>query len=149
VLINLILEVLKKAVLLICFLSLVFVFSCKKDDTQYVPNVYVNFQLDPNSTMYLGLNQIGGWIYVTGGVKGIIIYREEQDKFKAYDRACPYDYDVSGAIIEAEPSGLTLIDSLCGSRYIITDGSVLNGPAQKGMKAYRTSYDGRTLYVFN
>ncbi len=123
--------------------------SCKKDDKEYVPNVYVNFQIEPNSTMYLGLNMVGGWIYVTGGVSGIILYRESQEVFKAYDRACPYDYDVTGSIVEMEPSGLTMIDSLCGSRYIITDGSVLSGPTKSGLKAYRTSYDGRLLYVYN
>lgn len=128
---------------------LVLATSCKKDEKDYVPNVYVNFQIDPNSTLYLGLNQVGGWVYVTGGVKGVIIYREAQDRFRAYDRACPYDYDVANSIVEVEPSGLTLIDSLCGSRYIITDGSVLNGPTTQGLKSYRTNYDGRLLYVYN
>jgi len=123
--------------------------SCKKDEKEYVPNVYVNFQIDPNSTMYLALNQVGGWAYVTGGAKGIIIYREGHEQFRAYDRACPYDYDVEGSIVEVEPSGLTMIDSLCGSRFIITDGSVIVGPATQGLKAYRTSYDGRLLYVYN
>lgn len=133
--------------ILLCF---AFLFSaCKKDEKEYVPNVYVNFQIDPNSTMYLSLNMVGGWVYVTGGVKGIIIYREDQEHFRAYDRACPYDYDVEGSIVDMEPSGLTMLDSLCGSRYIITDGSVLNGPTTRGLKAYRTSYDGRLLYVYN
>ena len=131
-------------------LLVVMLFSgCKKDDVEYVPNVYVNFQIDPNSTMYLGLNMVGGWIYVTGGVSGIILYRESQDVFKAYDRACPYDYDVVGFLVEVEPSGLTMIDSLCNSRYIITDGSVLSGPSNRGLKSYHTSYDGRLLYVYN
>lgn len=134
----------------ICSLMLIIAFvSCKKDEKEYVPNVYVNFQIDPNSTMYLALNQVGGWAYVTGGVKGIIIYRESHEQFRAYDRACPYDYDVEGSIVEVEPSGLTMIDSLCGSRYIITDGSVIVGPTNQGLKAYRTSYDGRLLYVYN
>lgn len=130
-------------------LLLVFFSSCKKDDKEYVPNVYVNFQIDPNSTMYLGLNQVGGWSYLTGGVAGVVVYRESQEVFKAYDRACPYDFDVEGSLVEMEPSGLTLIDSLCGSRYIITDGSVLAGPTSRGLKAYRTSYDGRLLFVYN
>lgn len=134
----------------ICILVFTIAFvSCKKDEKDYVPNVYVNFQIDPNSTMYLALNQVGGWAYITGGVSGIIIYRESQEVFKAYDRACPYDYDVAGSLVEVEPSGLTMIDSLCGSRYIITDGSVLQGPSTRGLKAYRTSYDGRLLYVYN
>lgn len=130
-------------------LLLVLSSSCKKDEKEYIPNVYVNFQIDPNSTMYLGLNQVGGWSYLTGGVAGIVVYRETQEVFKAYDRACPYDYDVEGSLVEMEPSGLTLIDSLCGSRYIITDGSVLAGPTSRGLKSYRTSYDGRLLFVYN
>lgn len=130
-------------------LFLVVFCSCKKEEKEYIPNVYVNFQINPNSTIYIDLNQVGGWAYVTGGVSGIVIYRESQEVFKAYDRACPHDYDVVGSIVQMEPSGLTLIDSLCGSRFIITDGSVLKGPTTRGLKPYRTSYDGQLLFVYN
>jgi len=136
-------------ILIFLMITLWVLSGCKKDEKEYVPNVYVNFQIDPNSTMYLSLNMPGGWAYITGGVSGIIIYRADQDNFKAFDRACPYDYDVEGSLVEVDPSGLVMIDSLCGSRYIITDGSVLNGPSTRGLKTYRTSYDGRLLYVYN
>lgn len=123
--------------------------SCKKDDDQWIPNIYVNFQINPNSTEFLDLNLIGGYTYVTGGVKGIVIYREDMETFKAYDRACPYDYDVEGSTILMDSSGLILVDTLCGSSFIIIDGSVIRGPATRGLKQYRTYYNGDYLHIYN
>ena len=123
--------------------------SCKKDDNQWIPNVYVNFQINPNSTEFLDLNLIGGYAYVTGGVKGIIIYRLDMETFMAYDRACPFDYDVAGSTMLVDTSGLILVDTLCGSSFIITDGSVIKGPAQRGLKQYRTHYNGDYLHIYN
>ncbi len=123
--------------------------SCKKTDDQGVPNVYVNFQINPNSTEYLDLNLIGGYVYVTGGVKGLIIYREDMENFMCYDRACPYDYDVSGSIIVVDTSGLILVDALCGSKYLITDGSLVSGPSSRSLKQYRTYFNGDMLHVYN
>lgn len=123
--------------------------SCKKTDDQGIPNVYVNFQIDPNSTEYLDLNLIGGYVYLTGGVKGLIIYREDMETFKCYDRACPYDYDVTGSIILVDTSGLLLVDTLCGSTYLITDGSVVKGPSSRSLKQYRTNFNGDYLSVYN
>ncbi len=132
----------------IFFILIIFV-ACKKDDGEYVANVYVNFYIEPNSTMYSQLNMVGGWVYVTGGVRGIVLYRIEIDKFIALDRACPHDPDVSEAYVEVEETGLTLIDKYCGSKFIITDGSVISGPSKTGLKQYRTLYDGVYLHVFN
>lgn len=123
--------------------------SCNKDDDQWIPNTYVNFQINPNSTEFLDLNLIGGYAYVTGGVKGIVIYREDMETFKAYDRACPFDYDVEGSSVVMDSSGLILVDTLCGSSYIITDGSVIRGPATRGLKQYRTHYNGDYLHIYN
>jgi nitrite reductase/ring-hydroxylating ferredoxin subunit len=123
--------------------------SCIKKDDNWIPNVYVNFQINPNSTEYINLNIIGGYEYLYGGVKGIIVYREDMENFRAYDRACPFDYDVHGSSVVVDSSGLILVDTLCGSKFIITDGSVLEGPAKRGLKQYRTHYNGEYLQVYN
>ncbi len=135
--------------IIVLIITIIIFGSCKKDETEYVPNVYVNFQIDPNSTMYLGLNQVGGWVYITGGVKGIIIYKIDNQAFMAYDRACPHDPEITDAAVEVESSGLTMIDNYCGSRFIITDGSVVSGPSKYGLKQYKTFYDGNYLHVSN
>ncbi|MDD2411439.1 MAG: hypothetical protein RBS19_02845 [Bacteroidales bacterium] len=144
------LKIIKKSstiFLLIFFITILS--SCKKDDDQWIPNIYVNFQINPNSTEFLDLNLIGGYAYVIGGVKGIVIYREDMETFKAFDRACPYDYDVEGSSVVMDSSGLILVDTLCGSSFIITDGSVIRGPATRGLKQYRTHYNGDYLHIYN
>lgn len=123
-------------------------FSCSKDENETIPYVYVNFSINPNSTLFIKLNVVGGWEYITGGYNGIIVYRLNQDEFVAFDRACPYDYK-NGCRIQVESSFTTAIDSCCGSRFVLTDGSPFNGPAHVSLKQYKTSYDGNYLHIFN
>lgn len=126
--------------------------GCKgKDHYPEIPYVPVNIFIDPNSTMYIELNAVGGWVYLTADApsRGIIVYRLSQDEFMAYERICPYDPDIINARVEVEHSGVTAIDSLCGSRFILTDGQPFKGPATLPLKQYRTAYDGNTLHIFN
>lgn len=136
--------ILKPAVILITFLTLI---SCGKDENKdLIPYVYVNFTIYPNTIDYIA---IGQWVYFTGGYKGIIVYRPQSDEFMAYERACPYDPLTEGARVEVESSGLIAIDSVCGSQFILVDGSPINGPASIPLKQYRTSWDGYALTIFN
>lgn len=123
--------------------------QCNGYEHETIPRVKVNFTIYPDDVNYLDLNHSGGYVYLTGGVAGIIVYRVDQTTFLAYDRACPYDWEDMDAWICVEESGLTLIDENCGSRFNILDGSVINGPAQFPLLNYKTSYDGRRLRVYN
>jgi nitrite reductase/ring-hydroxylating ferredoxin subunit len=137
----------------ICFLFLLLFyfssfFSCSKDESETIPYVYVNFSIQPNSTVYQKLNTVGGWEYITGGYNGIVVYRLSQDEFVAFDRACPYDYKNSCRIV-VESSFTTTIDSCCGSRFLLNDGSPFKGPASVSLKKYKTYYDGNSLRISN
>ena len=134
------------------FFMMVFILltpQCKKDNNDQIPYVYVNFYLNPNSTQYSELNNVGGYIYVTGGVRGIILYRKTIDDFVALERNCPYQPLNACATVEVEQSGLLAIDSCCGSEFLIIDGSLVTGPATTQLKLYQTSYDGNNLHVYN
>ena len=122
--------------------------GCKKDDDT-VPSVQVNIYIYTTDSEFADLNAVGGWIYLTGGVRGIVVYRLSQDEFMAYDRNCTYQPTESTAIIEVEPSGITAIDSSCGSKFLLTDGSVLEGPAPDILKRYQTNFDGNLLRIYN
>ncbi|NQV03232.1 MAG: hypothetical protein HQ542_11340 [Bacteroidia bacterium] len=124
--------------------------SCKKENPQpIIPEVYVNFFINPNSTEYLELNAPGGWVAVTGGYRGIVIYRLTLQEFFAYERTCPWDPWEEEARIEVEESGITAVCPVCGSKYILLDGSPYEGPSTYLLKQYRTTYDGNLLYVYN
>lgn len=121
--------------------------SCGKDENRdQIPYVYVNFVMYPNTIDFI---PDGQWVYVSGGYKGIIIYRPQSDEFHAYERACPYDPLTEGAQVIVEPSGLIAVDTVCGSRFVLLDGSPIEGPAKIPLKQYRTSWDGYALTVSN
>jgi len=114
-----------------------------------IPNVSVNVQLDISSTLYIELSTIGGYVYLTGGYKGLIVYRVSPDDFVAYDRACPFDPTAECARITMDPSGITLTDSCCKSNFSVLDGSIIKGPATQPLKRYNTQFDGQILHIWN
>ncbi len=138
---------LRTAAVLFTLLTLVLT-SCKKEDT--IPNVAVDFYVHLSDPQFVNLQVVGGWVYVTGGSKGIIIYRKSQSEFMAFDRHCPYKPS-DGCTVTVDSSNLLCEDaSCCHSKFLITDGSVSSGPASHPLKRYQTSFDGTDLvHVFN
>lgn len=140
--------VFKKSIAVFSIFVLAFFTGCDKENEAHnIPYIYVNFEIYPNTLDFIPET---GYIYVTGGYKGIIIYRPFSDQFLAYERACPHDPLVEGARVQVESSGIIAVDSVCGSRFFLTDGSPIKGsPASRSLKQYRTSYDGNVLRVSN
>lgn len=124
--------------------------SCDKQTThETIPNVAVDIYIDVNSTLYVQLNTIGGWLYLTGGYKGILVYRVSDEDFVAYDRTCPYDPYEAHSRLEMDMGNLIVVDTVCKSKFVILDGSIIEGPATVPLKRYRTTYDGSILHIFN
>ncbi len=121
--------------------------SCKEDihDIPYVP---VDIYIDVNNAIYNDINTIGGYMYLTGGYKGLILYRAAYNQFVAIERACPYHPKTDCQRLVVEPNGLALVDSTCGSRFLILDGSIVNGPAKKPARVYNTMFDGHYLRIY-
>lgn len=122
--------------------------SCKKS-TQQIPYVPVNFYLYTSSPQFNQLSAVGGWTYVNGGSRGIVIYHRSIDEFIALDRHCTYNIDDACGRVSVDNSFITLTDSCCNSQFLLYDGSVTKGPAGIPLKTYQTSYDGYVLKVFN
>ncbi|MCQ2283304.1 MAG: hypothetical protein MJZ57_00215 [Bacteroidales bacterium] len=114
-----------------------------------IPYVKVDFTIYPNDVMYHQLINYGGYVYLTGGVNGIIVYRLDDWTFFAYDRACPHDFENPDSWLYVAPDGLRLVDSLCGSTYNILDGSVLSGPSLYPARKYNTRFDGVRLRIYS
>jgi len=124
--------------------------SCTKEEQQTeIPYVYVNFSLNPNGTQYIHLNSVNGWETVYGGYNGILIFRKSMDEFVAFERACPNDPLTTGAQVKVEASGITCSCPICGSKFIMTDGTPYEGPSHFPLKQYQTMYDGNLLYISN
>lgn len=123
--------------------------SCKKNNDNLIQNVSVDIYIYSNNPSFINLNAIGGWVYITGGVRGILVYRKTNTEFMAYDRNCTYQSGDACAIIFVDPSNIIATDSCCHSQFSLYDGSVLHAPASLPLKAYATTYDGNVLHIYN
>ncbi len=127
-------------------------YGCKKSNPcNNVPKPFVDLQLDLSLPSYIALATPNNWVYVYGGNRGIIVFRKSQTEFSAVDRNCTYDPEKATAIIEVENNNINAVDSVCGSKFQITDGGVTRGPASCTLIQYRTEFNANTnvLRIYN
>ena len=136
--------------ILCSFFVIMLVFTaCKKQNKNPIPDAYVSFYMNISSTIYLNLASVGGWENITGGYKGVVVYRKSSDEFNAFERACPYDWETDSGYVSVQSSGLILKCHNCGSEFLILDGSIVKGPSTLSLKQYNTEFDGQMLHVYN
>lgn len=122
--------------------------SCRKDDNS-IPFVRVDLTININEPQFSSLNTVGNWVYITGGSRGIILYRRTNDQFTALERHCPYDPSVSSAYVQVDSTNITATDHTCNSSFQLYDGAVTSGPSNKTLKQYNTNFDGTWVRVYN
>jgi nitrite reductase/ring-hydroxylating ferredoxin subunit len=122
--------------------------TCRKEE-QIVPNVAVNITLYINDPQNVSLTTIGGWLYVNGGNRGIVVHRISQNQFVAFDRTCPYRPDETASQVSVDSSNVILEDRSCGSKFLLSDGSAIQTPALVPLKAYTTAFDGNAIRIVN
>lgn len=130
-------------------LSVILIGCSKDDENSNIPLVSVNYNININDPAYANVKVVGGWMYLNGGSRGLILYRYSNDEFRAFDRHCTYNSTSSCALVSVENSNITAYDDCCGSKFLITDGSVTQGPANLPLKQYNTSFDGSVLRIYN
>ena len=96
--------------LFICLMLLSAFLACRKND-ELIPNVSVNEYIDLNLPSYSNLNAVNNWIYYPAGAKGLIIFRKSTTEFVAYERACTFDPNTSGAVVYMLANGIDAIDN--------------------------------------
>ncbi len=128
---------------IICFLL-----SCENQNYKF-PQVDVNLFLYINNPEFFNVENPGGWMYLYDvGVGGILLYRKNFEEFIAYDRASTFNPTSDCQITVAEDD-IILNDPCSDSQFLITDGSVIQGPANQPLKRYTTVYNGNNLSIFN
>lgn len=135
----------------LAFLAITLIFSaCRKNNSQ-VPNVAVDEYLNLNLPEYLPLNAVNNWIYYDyAGYKGIIVIRTAPNEFAALERSCTFDPNQSGAVVDGLTGDIFGVDSLCGSKFSLIDGSVVNGPAAQPLIRYRADLlPNNILHIYN
>lgn len=131
------------------FFGFILFASCNKDPrNDVIPYVPVNINIYVTDPAFFELSVIGGFSYIAGGSKGIIVYRQTQDLFLAFDRHCTYNVD-AGCSVQTDSSLVFLEDTCCNSSFLLYDGTVSSGPASIPLKQYATYFDGNVLQISN
>jgi len=122
------------------------VISCKKNSNNPVPSIPFDISIDITLPSYSALTGVGGWAYVAGGSKGIIVYRRSIDEFVAFDRQSPADPQATckKPLTPDSSNFLQLNDSCSGARFSLYDGSPISG-SDYGLRQYQTVYGGSNL----
>jgi hypothetical protein len=134
-----------------------FFYSCKKKNNTLQDNIAyqtVNITIYPNDPLYFKLQTVGGWVYIGGGVNGIIVYRKTTantpSDFVAIERTSTSLPDNPDAKVKVQTDNFTLKDTISGSKWQILDGAIISGPATQNLRLYNAIFDGNnTLTIRN
>jgi len=136
--------------------SLVFLFlitcllGCKDEvPLQVIPDKFVRVELNLNSVEALPLKQNdNSFIYMNGGWKGIIVYRQAANDYRAFERLSPHNINDSCQIV-VDDSGFFMRDTCSNSTFDFT-GMPTGGPARASMRRYGASFlNSFTLLITN
>lgn len=140
-----------KHLLVICFGLLLLSSKCNNQNQHPVPFVPVDVTIDMQLPSYSNLQGVGGWTYLNGGSRGIIVYRKAIDEFVAFDRHAPSDPEGSCpiALYPDDQNFLQLIDSCNNAVFSLYDGSPVSNSIF-GLRQYATQFNGNNLLrVYN
>lgn len=142
-------RIVKRTWLLFMPLALLAVSSCKKENRTGVPPVALDVTLNINLPEYADLQVPGGWVYLTGGSQGLIVYRKSTDQFTALDRHCPYQPENLCRVYVDESQVIARDTACCHSAFLLQDGQPTNGPSSFPLTSYHTIFNGNTLRIYN
>jgi hypothetical protein len=123
--------------------------SCESNRGQIIPYVQIHVDLD----LYAELGSMGiatTRILPNEGYRGIVLYREADLFFHAYDLTCTEYPEHDRAVLRD-----TIFDGVfkcpkCDSRYVIINGAYPDsGPAEFPLVEYRTTIQGNLLLITN
>ena len=130
-------------------LSTLFIFSTCNTKDDYIQEIYVNIFIDLNLPEYSDLQVSGNFIFIEGGVEGIIIYHGVGNDYKVYDRNCSYEPSLSCSLIDSVDAGIAYC-GCCSSAFLLSnDASVLNSPALLPLKKYYWTLSGSQMHISN
>ena len=132
---------------LLFLLSLLFLSCGKSGDV--VPNVSVSFEGTLTDPRLNALHTPGGAVLISGyGVAGLIIYREPDLTYAAYDRCSSY-MPQNKCAVTLDGNSLTVTDPCSGSKFSLADGTPVKAPATRGLKVYNVDVSNFEIFVSN
>ena len=137
------------AILLLLVLPGIITPSCESNQGQIIPYVKVDKYLDINAEL-AGMG-IGTSKLIPGeGVTGIVLYRESDLEFFAYDRTCTLWPEHTAAVVEDTSFFGVFRCPEYESTYLLMNGAEPNsGPAQYPLVEYHAVIAGYMLHIYN
>jgi hypothetical protein len=132
----------------ILLVLLVITSGCRDRNTDRIPDVPVNIAINIYQPDFFNLTVPSGWVYITGGSRGIIVYRKSADEFVALERHSPFQPEDNCAVVVDEDNVL-VSDPCSDSQWLITDGTIVQGPTAFALETYNTSFSDPILYITN
>jgi Rieske Fe-S protein len=136
------------AIIMLVLFSGILVKSCETNRGELIPYVTVNIPL----LLYADLANlgVGETLLIDGGVNGIVLYREADLEFNAYDRTCTLYPEHNEAVVEDSTFFGVFECPDCQSTYLLMNGAAPNsGPARYPLVEYRASLQGDVLLISN
>ncbi len=136
----------KKFLLLITIITSLL--SCGKSG-DVIPNVVVNFQAALTDPRLSALHVPGGTVLISGyGVAGLILYREADGSYAAYDRCSSY-MPQNQCAVNLDSGGFTVTDPCSGSKFSLLDGTPVKAPATRSLRSYSINVSNFEIFVSN
>lgn len=139
----------------ICLLLVVSACGSKNDEQPLIPYAPVNLSINITNQQYADLNRVNGAITLPvkgpagdGGVKGVIVVRQNAGVYLSFERNCPYQPYNACATVSLDKSKLFMRDSCCNSQFDL-QGQITGGPSPRPLKQYSTSLQGTLLNITN
>jgi len=137
------------SIFLLIFFPCLIAPSCETNRGPLIPYVTVNRYL----LLYSDLAGMGigtTRLIDNEGVNGIVLYREADLIFYAYDRTCTLWPEHNAAVVEDTTFFGVFECPECHSKYLLMNGGEPNsGPARYPLVEYKTSIQGDVLRIYN
>lgn len=132
--------------ILFIFLLVTLIGGCKKNKDYPLPSVPFDFTIDLSLPSYQPVSAVGGWCYVAGGLKGIIVYRKGVDEFVVWERQSPEDPNgvCADGLIPKDANFLEMEDPCSDAVFSMYDGSPLQN-SEWGLRQYRYEWNGSNI----
>ena len=117
-------------------------FGCVKDTTG-IPNVYIDIPpISLHNPDYSKLLAPNNFVFLEGGVAGIVVYNTGRGGYVAYDRCSTVNPDERNALVIDDDTGFNLVDPVSGAKFDLATGFPTKKPAEKALLTYSVIITG-------
>lgn len=123
--------------------------GCNKNENDIIPNVRFHVVLNLDDPRYAGNLFEVYYVpdYGYAGLKGIVVYQYDRNRYLAFDLVCPHEGDRLVKVVRSGNSDFYVCPE-CQSKYHINvEYGVVEGVSKWPLKMYSTSYDEVTNHL--